>query len=260
MDSACGKQTDPPRRVVLLGASNLTRAFAAVVRSAIGLWGGPLDIMAAIGHGRSYGMAHTLFWRELPGIFECGLWSALRQRSPLPLAALVTDIGNDIVYDVPVQTIAEWVDECLHRLQQAGGTVAMTALPLCSIQRLSPARYVILRTLVFPGCRLSYDTVTKRARDLDDLLHELARTRGVALIEHQPSWYGFDPIHLRRGCWPVAWRQMLALAAPAATHHEPIVPHRIRPPSAERRRVFGRQRYTPQPGRALADGSPLSLY
>ncbi|MEO8496406.1 MAG: hypothetical protein ABI614_15165, partial [Planctomycetota bacterium] len=47
----------PNRRVVLLGASNIARSLSIVFDSARNAWGNPLDIIAATGHGRSYGMS-----------------------------------------------------------------------------------------------------------------------------------------------------------------------------------------------------------
>jgi len=84
----------PARRVVLLGASNLTRGISTAVETARLQWGRPLDVMAALGHGRSYGLASRLLCRTLPSIVECGLWPALAARPPAPTAALVTDVGN----------------------------------------------------------------------------------------------------------------------------------------------------------------------
>ena len=60
-------------------------------------------------------------WRELPGIVECGLWDALAQRPPAPTVALLTDIGNDLLYDVPVPQIVSWVETCLDRFSPRGG-------------------------------------------------------------------------------------------------------------------------------------------
>jgi hypothetical protein len=52
-----GPQTGEVRRVVALGASNLTRGFHAVVSVARAAWGPEVEIVAALGHGRSYGSA-----------------------------------------------------------------------------------------------------------------------------------------------------------------------------------------------------------
>ena len=108
-------------RVVLLGASNLTRSFPQVVATARALAGEPIEVVAALGHGRSFGLRSRVLARSLPGIVGCGLWAALdgapaRART----LALVTDVGNDIVYGVGVETIREWVETCVSRLEEHG--------------------------------------------------------------------------------------------------------------------------------------------
>ena len=108
-------RVQPTRRVVLLGASNLTMGLGRVYRTLRTLWPEPLDLLVATGHGRSYGFTSYVFSRTLPGIAACGLWHDLAQRVPLPTVALVTDIGNDIVYGSDVSAIAGWVEQCLAR-------------------------------------------------------------------------------------------------------------------------------------------------
>ena len=97
--------TGAARRVVLLGASNLTKGIGTVVETACRTWGQPLEVHAALGHGRSYGRTTSLLGRQLPGILECGLWPALERTPGVPTAALVTDIGNDLLYGEPVGQI-----------------------------------------------------------------------------------------------------------------------------------------------------------
>src|SRR5205807_2892952 len=98
---------------------------------------------------------------------------------------------------------------CLDQLQGAGARVVMTALPLCSVTALSPARFLLLRSILFPTCRLSHATVLERAMELDRRLDALAADRGVQRVSPRPEWYGFDPIHLRRRCRPRAWEEIL---------------------------------------------------
>ena len=74
-------RSTPVRRVVLLGASNLTRGISTVVATAQRVWGQPLEVLAALGHGRSYGIESRVLGRRLPGILNSGLWEAL-DRSP----------------------------------------------------------------------------------------------------------------------------------------------------------------------------------
>jgi hypothetical protein len=43
---------EPVARVILLGASNLTKCISLIVETAWNLLGSPLDVKAAMGHGR----------------------------------------------------------------------------------------------------------------------------------------------------------------------------------------------------------------
>ena len=106
------------RRVVAVGASNLTRGFHAVVATARGMWGPDVEVVGALGHGRLYGGPSRYLGRRLPGILESGLWQALDERPPAATRALLTDVGNDIMWDCPPSGILEWVDLCVARLQR----------------------------------------------------------------------------------------------------------------------------------------------
>jgi hypothetical protein len=253
------------RRVVLLGASNLTRSIGTVVETARQVWGRPLDVLAAFSHGRSYGLRMGILGHARPGIVECGLWEALGRRPPAATAALLTDVGNDLLYEVPVPQIAAWVENCLDRLTAAGARVVLTPLPLCGLDRLSPARFLLLRTALFPGCRLRYATVVERAYELDERLRALAKGYGARLADHQPGWYGFDPIHIRRRWSARAWLAILSRwSDTAAANGLALGSLRrwmyLRMLAPERHWVFGWERLRAQPAGALADGTQLAFY
>src|SRR5215831_6744908 len=124
-------------RVVALGASNLTRGFQTVVSTARAAWGSEVEVFGALGHGRSYGAHSRVFFRRLPGILESGLWSELESRPALPTRALVTDVGNDILYGFSADQTLAWVEETLRRLRTVTSDIVVTGLPLASIRRLS---------------------------------------------------------------------------------------------------------------------------
>jgi len=63
---------NPSRRVVFLGASNVVRAISTIVETAELSWGLPLDVLAACGHGRSYGRTSCVLGRSLPGSCSAG--------------------------------------------------------------------------------------------------------------------------------------------------------------------------------------------
>src|SRR5690606_17242178 len=77
----------PHRRVVMLGASNLTRGVSTVLATAQAYWGAnPVDALFALGHGRSYGITTNVLGRILSSIRDCGLWKALDDRPSAPTA------------------------------------------------------------------------------------------------------------------------------------------------------------------------------
>ena len=264
-DTADSHGEFPPRRVVLLGASNLTRGIATVVETARCMWGRPLDVLAALGHGRSYGTRSTVLGRTLPSTLGCGLWEALERRRAVPTAALITDIGNDLLYEAPVERIVFWVGQCLDRLLAIRARVVISRLPVANIASLSELRFRLLRRAMFPLGRLDFATISARAFELDQRIVELAVSRGVALVEQQALWYGWDPIHIRRRYWATAWRQMLApwkadepLPEPARASLLDELYLRLCAP--QERRWLGIAQRRRQPCGGLRDGTTISYY
>ncbi len=245
----------------------MTLAFPHIVDIARRLWNKPLEILAAFGHGRSYGERHSLLGRELTGIIECGLWETLRKLSPAPTAALLTDIGNDLLYEEPVSRILGWVETCLDRLQEANAATVIMPLPLQGALALGPAKYLLLRTVLYPTCRLPLSVTLARARELDEGVRQLASKWQVLMCEPRSQWYGFDRIHIRYKQWRAAWGEILSCwpgrSAKAHTATEPLgicARLRLRMLAPERRWLLRREQRTVQPAACLPDGSTISLF
>jgi hypothetical protein len=210
------QETAPALRAILLGASNLRISLPWIVdRVRRRAGGGPVEALAACGHGRSYGAwSRFLFARRLPGIAGCGLWRELGRRPPLPTFALVTDVGNDLAYGAGVAETAGWVEACLDRLAapkaEVDAEIVMTLLPLARLERLSGLQVRLAAALLFPGRELPWPALLDRARDLDERLRRLGRERGARLVEPAENWYGLDPIHLRRRRRREIWSQIVA--------------------------------------------------
>jgi hypothetical protein len=252
-------------RAVLLGASNVNFSLRYWVARLRGAAGGPVEALAACGNGRSYGTwSRFLFTRRLPGIVECGIWEALAARPPLPTVALVADIGNDILYEHPVETIAAWADTCLDRLAATGARSALALSSLPVIESVGRLRYFALRTFFYPGRTLPFAPAKERARQVDHRLRELAAARSVPLVDPDPLWYASDPIHLRPHAWPAACdATLVAWGLPCNPPDPPGRPVHRRGlpgmPFAEER-LLGRRIRTNQPALAYADGTTLSFY
>lgn len=207
---------DPVRaRVVVLGASNATKGISLIVETAERMLGTPLDVHAAIGHGRSYGQHSFLIGRSIQGTLECGLWDAIGTSTDaahdgVPLYALLTDVGNDIMYCVEPERIVEWIEECVDRLQRLRARIVMTDLPMEVVDRIGPKRYLFFRTLFFPKNLNSLEETIDRVRLVQAGLKRLAADRGVPFVAQKAEWYGVDPIHLTQHTRAGAWAEILS--------------------------------------------------
>ncbi len=263
--SSPDKNSVPPRRVVLLGASNLTRGVSTVLETAFACWGRPLQVFAALGHGRSYGMTSRVLIRTLPGIAQCGLWRDLEASPPVPTAALLTDIGNDLLYETPVARIADWIEQSLDRLQAHDAAIVLTLLPTCNLDRLSNLRFRFFRQLFMPGCGLSLAEVRHRSHELNERLLSLADSRNVTAVAQRPDWYGMDPIHIKSRRWNDAWPEILGAwrhdtAAPPVTRAPLFRWAYLRSLPPEQRWLLRREQRKQQPAGKLRDGSTIGFY
>ncbi len=172
-----------------------------------------------------------------------------------PTKALITDVGNDILYGASVGQIVGWVRECVARLQSLGVETRMTHLPLDSLRSLSRRRFLFFRKLLFPASVLSYEAALSSAEELDAALAELSVTAGLECAAPQPHWYGLDPIHIRRRARPEAWQQFLTplVEGFSPRHPGPLAQQRVWIQKAAVRWRGSREFVTPQP--CLTEGS-----
>ena len=252
-------------RVILLGASNLTRSISTVVATASQIWGSPVDVVAAMGHGRSYGLPTQMFGRTLPGIMQCGLWDFVRRCPKAPTAALITDVGNDLLYEAPLDQIMEWMKRSLDQLLSYRSQVVMTLLPMSSIESLTTLRFQFFRRLLFPRSKIQLGTAIALAHRLNDSLRRLGETCGITLFEPRSHWYGVDPIHIKIRLWKEAWNEVLSTWKP--NNQYPIAASGsilrwwyLRRLSPQRRWVRGVECCCQQPVGSFADGSTFSFF
>jgi hypothetical protein len=253
-------------RVVVLGASNVARGIATIADVARETFGSPVEIVAAMGHGRSYGLTTSIPFRTLPSILECGLWKALDERPPLPTWTLLTDIGNDLIYGCRPAQVVEWVDRCATRLRERSEHMALTGLPLESVARIGLLRFHAFRSLLFPRSRLTLLDAKRYAVELHDAVQRLAGEHRAQLVEPAPHWYGIDPIHIQIRAQREAWRKIFSALGDGRPPSNAETRSRlgewwrvmtIRP---EQSRVLLRDRRVQQPAIVLSDRSTISFF
>ena len=141
--------TSEVTRVVALGASNLSLGIQTAISTARGAWGPGVEVLLANGYGRSYGASSSIAGRTLPGILQSGLWRELARLDRAATRAIIMDVGNDIAYGVLPAEILERAEEGAARLLAHTSDVTITDLPVESVKRLSPAKFLFFRTLFF---------------------------------------------------------------------------------------------------------------
>ncbi|MDP2225295.1 hypothetical protein [Nitrosomonas sp.] len=260
--------TKSANRIILLGASNLTLSLRLVTHLMQQRFSGPSEILAAVGHGRAYGSANQVLLRGLPGINASGLWPQLNSIGVLPTYALLTDIGNDILYESAPEQILRQVEWCVEQLQKQSAQIIVTNLPMASIEDLSERRYTFYRNIFYPFCRLPRSETVSRVRVVYQGLIDMASRRNFTLYEQEPVWFGPDGIHVHYWKRRAFYRDVLKqFAVPGSNNKSASGESRKesgltwqRRPEFAYKTLLGRKIHCQQPSGWLADGSSVFKY
>ncbi len=202
------------RTIVIIGASNVTFSLPVIWSTLRQSLADPFRLIVAAGHGRSFGLPNTVLGRTLPSILECDLWESLAQLKPLSVHALVTDVGNDLLYGVDSTQTMDWVTETICRLEALASNVVVTGLPVDTLQDMSARRFEFFRRLMFPRSTLTFESALDESETLHHQLLRSGDNERVSTATPAAKWYGLDPIHIRRRCRREAWRQYLSQCIP----------------------------------------------
>lgn len=189
----------------------------------------------------------------------------MKSANSAPISAVITDIGNDLGYEVPVDTLLEWVAGCMDHLQQLGANVVVTDIPVDTIRDVRQAKFLLFRTVLFPACRLNREELTCRVQSLREGLLELAESKNITVIPVQNHWYGFDPIHPRLRYLKQLWAEILLRldgfqSATANSNVSLLSDAYLRLLQAESWSRFHVPRQRNQPQGQLNDGTEIFLY
>ena len=200
------------RRILILGASNVTLAFPLIAAACIsGRSSAPVELFAAHGHGRSFCKRSYVLHRGLPSIPECGIWEDLESRPPVEGQwALLTDIGNDLIYGVPVELIAERVEDCIGRIVASKMPLTYVPPPLERIQLLTERSYRVIKQILFPGPTVPWRQISRDIVQLNERITQVVQEAGGTIVQPELNWYGVDPIHIRPRRRAAAWQKILS--------------------------------------------------
>ncbi|QDT37913.1 hypothetical protein [Stratiformator vulcanicus] len=209
-------------RVAIFGASNVALGLNTICRLLSVESPSIEHLLVACGHGRAYGRASTVGPRTLGSLSASAIWDQLEEQpAGSGSLAVLTDIGNDALYGDSFDEMLDHVTRCIDRLNPMFDHVVVTQMPLESIRRLSPWGYHTVSRLFFPAVPpRPYETIFDELQEAAAKLEDIARQHGALLIEQPPTWYGLDPIHIRRSMRKTAWRTILQLDPTKQGHSE----------------------------------------
>lgn len=246
----------------------------------------PFDLILVCGHGRSYGHRNRVLGWSLPGIIEAEWSYRWLQPDDARHYAVVTDIGNDLMYDSGPSQLFDWVRIAIDQLtlnrRFDTSRMIITGLPIERARAIGALQFKIFQKIFFPKSRSSLIQILDHATHLNGLLNEHAQRIQSAWFTPPMRWYGVDPIHIRKRLMDEAWRAILGpiIEAESVYRNEPSRGieqglSRGGNPSADmglRRRLrlvfsrakqqswFGLERGTLQPLMQFEDGSTVSFY
>ena len=198
-NSASPALLDPgsPVLLVLLGASNLSRGVFAFTRHLkVCLNPHPVEVLIASGPGRGYVVSGGLLNINYPPICSSDLFEVAQKKSEsgYQVVALITDIGNDIMYDVSAEKLTETIQQIFSRLRAMNAEIFYTTLPVAFEKKVHPAWFYILRSLLLPFSRVSYDQATTGIISVNQFLKN-SDSAHCHLISDMDRFFGFDEIH-----------------------------------------------------------------
>jgi len=199
------------RRIVVLGASNVTFGFPLIASACLNSSSsGGTELHAAHGHGRSFCNRSFVLNRGLPPLPECRIWEELNSRPPVKESwALLTDVGNDLIYGLPPEEVADKVEGVIRQIGQLEMPFTYVAPPLERILKLTPWQYRITKKVLFPGRTVPWEILSERVVELDSIVTQLVQNAGGQVRRPRLEWYGIDPIHIRPQQRVAAWNEIL---------------------------------------------------
>lgn len=200
------QETVDPVLFVLLGASNLSRAYYGLIKHLERcLHPRPVRFLNALGPGRAYCAEGGLLNIVYPPIGTCGILTEARKSSAGRVVALVTDIGSDIMYDVPAEKITADLTGVFEKLHEMDAAILATSVPRYLEEELDDFYFRCLRAVFYPRSRVERRQVASAVREINRFLQTSSQ---VTLISGLEDCYGIDRIHFSPIKMHLAWTRI----------------------------------------------------
>ena len=212
-------QAGSPYLFVFMGASNLARGYGALTHCLVrSLAPASVEFLHAMGPGRGYCAEGGIFNVTYPAIVSSGILESAREHAEKArlVLALITDIGNDIMYGVPVDEITACLDTLLQELNALDAEVFVHPIPLDFSEDVSKRQFHILKSIFYPHSAIDYEKAKAAVTTVNDFLRAKAGGR-IHLLPSAKDFCGVDKIHYSifrsHKVWSVVANAMLRILA-----------------------------------------------
>ena len=190
-------QTENPVLFIFLGASNLARSFHGlkycIERCILPR---PAIFMHAMGPGRGYlsrgGILNTVY----SPILNCGILEAARNKKIKDqlVVALITDIGNDIMYGVSSEKIIDGLQYLINTLCEFKTNIFITSIPVDLENDISELHFHIIRQIYFPKSSVEYSQALNSVNAINAFILKSSNPN-ISVINDLKPFCGIDKIH-----------------------------------------------------------------
>ncbi len=196
--------------LILLGASNLARARFGLNRYFETSLPNLVSISIASGPGRAYCVSGGIFTVNYPPLKTSPILNLSQEESTKyrQTAALICDIGNDIMYGVPVQKLIKDLEKSIQNLFDFCSHVFALPIPCIKIEELSHWQINILKRFLFPKCGLSPEKIIASIQAVNQFLSEINAPK-FTLLKAMDDCIGFDRAHYDISKMHIAWNQII---------------------------------------------------
>ena len=180
-----------------MGASNLARGYRALTHYLVScLAPHRVEVFNAMGPGRGYCTWGGIFNIRYPSIGSSGILESARAHADpdCKVVALITDIGNDIMYGIPANEIIACLDTLLQKLNTLGAEVFVHPIPLDFSKDVSQRQFRILKYIFYPRSAIDYHKAEEAVSVINDFLRTRAKGR-IRLLPSAKDFCGVDKIH-----------------------------------------------------------------
>ena len=190
-------QTQNPVLFIFLGASNLARSFHGL-KDCIErcIFPRPASFFHAMGPGRGYLSRGGILNAVYSPILKCGILEAVRNKrvKDQPVIALITDIGNDIMYGVSSEKIINGLQYLVNALGEFKTNIFITSIPVDLENDISELRFHIIRQIFFPRSPIKYSQASNNITVINKFILQSSNKK-VTVINDMNQFCGIDKIH-----------------------------------------------------------------